>query len=509
MQKKMRMRIILLAFIAIAVAIFVNNKSNQTNTLKAPDGNLIIFHSNDVHARVFEDKRGVMGYAKIAGIINNERQGTTPVIYLDAGDAIHGLTFATLTKGESIIQILNAIKLDAMAVGNHEFDYGYDRLLELKKMASFPMLAGNIVRDEKRDFTAYKIIEKDGYKIAVFGLTTPETAYKTHPNNVKNVTFEDPTKKAQKLVNELKGKAHLVVALGHIGVDKASVENTQKILKTVKGIDLFIDGHSHTKIENGEMMGRTLVVQTGEYAKALGKVEVSFKDGKKTLSAKLITQEDAKNIAKDQKIANLIEDINKNVTNIASVVIGKSSVTLNGERELVRTQETNLGNLATNAMLEETGADVALTNGGGIRASINIGDITVQDAISVFPFGNLVVVKEVTGQEIKQAIEHGIRNYPDAEGGFPHVAGMSFTFDPSRNALERVTSLTIAGKPYDAKKTYLLATSDFLAAGGDGYDMFAENKVHGEYSSFDDILIKYIKKHSPISPKIEGRIVAE
>ncbi len=457
---------------------------------------------------MFEDKNSI-GYAKIASIINNEKENN-PVIYLDAGDAVHGLTFATLTKGENIIKILNAIELDALAVGNHEFDYGYDRLLELKDMATFPMLASNIVKNNQNDFTPYVIIEKDGYKIAVFGLATPETAFKTHPNNVKEVTFEDPTKKAQQMVDELKGKSHLIVALGHIGIDKASVENTQKILKSVKGIDLFIDGHSHTKIENGTMMGKTLVVQTGEYTKALGKVTVSFKDGKKTLDAKLITKEDTANVVADPKIANLIEDLNKDVSKIASVVIGKSLVKLEGEREFARTGETNLGNLATNAMLEETGADVALTNGGGIRASINAGNITLQDVVSVFPFGNLVVVKEVTGQELLEAIEHGIRNYPEAEGGFPHVAGIQVTFNPKNDALDRVVHISLNnGKEFDPKAKYSLATSDFLSAGGDGYEMLADNKVLGEYSSFDDILIKYIKKHSPVAPKIEGRIVAE
>ncbi len=182
---------------------------------------------------------------------------------------------------------------------------------------------------------------------------------------------------------------------------------------------------------------------------------------------------------------------------------------LEGSRQYVRTGETNLGNLVADAMLEETGADVAITNGGGIRDSIDVGPITVKEIITVFPFGNYIVAKEVTGAEILEALEFGVRSYPDTEGGFPHIGGMSFTFDPSQEPLSRVTSLSIQGAPVDVEATYVLATNDFMAAGGDGYSMFADNPILGEYDALDMVLERYLEKHSPVAPEVEGRIVVE
>ncbi len=501
-----------ISMIMLAVALLIGcaTTEQESYTLQsAPDGTITIFHTNDTHSRVVEDKYAGMGFAKIATIIEEAKTTGDPVLYMDAGDTFHGQTFATLTKGESIVKVLNTVGLDFLAPGNHDFNYGYDRLLELSEIADFKIISANTSRDGVQDFTPGYIIEKDGYRIGIFGLSTPETYYKTHPNNVAGVTFTNPITMAQMMVDTLEEKTHLIVALGHIGIDESSEYTSIKILEEVEGIDLFIDGHSHSVLEGGMMVGETLLVQTGDYDKNLGKVTVTFENGEPTLSAELISKEEAKDVEPHAEVAAMISTINEELELITSVEVGESAVVLEGARQYVRTGETNLGNLVADAMLEETGADVAITNGGGIRDSIDIGPITVKEIITVFPFGNYIVAKEVTGSEILEALEFGVRNYPDTEGGFPHIGGMAFTFDPSQEPLSRVTSLTIQGTPVDTEATYVLATNDFMAAGGDGYSMFADNPILGEYDALDMVLERYLEKNSPVAPEVEGRIVAE
>ena len=335
---------------------------------------------------------------------------------LDAGDTTHGLPIATISEGESIIKLMNKIGYDAMVPGNHDFNYGYKRLIELKEMADFPIIAANVVREDgTRDLEEYIIKEIDGLKIGIFGLTTEETKYKSNPKNTEGVNITDPIAKAEEMVKKLKGeKVDMIIALVHIGVDEESNPKSSDIAKKVEGIDLIVDGHSHTKLEEGMVIGDTLLVQTGEHLKNIGVVDIEFVDGKiKNKTAKLVAFEEAVALGEDEEISKAIEELQKENEEVTSAIVGKTKVDLIGEREIVRAGESNLGNLATDAMLYITGADVALTNGGGIRASIKTGDITKGDILEVFPFGNYIVVKEVKGIDILNALEHGVDAYPE------------------------------------------------------------------------------------------------
>lgn len=413
---------------------------------------------------------------------------------LDAGDTTHGLPIATISEGESIIKLMNKIGYDAMVPGNHDFNYGYERLIELKEMADFSIIAANVVREDgTRDLEEYIIKEIDGLKIGIFGLTTEETKYKSNPKNTEGVNITDPIAKAEEMVKKLKGeKVDMIIALVHIGVDEESNPKSSDIAKKVEGIDLIVDGHSHTKLEEGMVIGDTLLVQTGEHLKNIGVVDIEFVEGKiKNKTAKLVTFEEAVALGEDEEISKAIEELQKENEEVTSAIVGKTKVDLIGEREIVRAGESNLGNLATDAMLYITGADVALTNGGGIRASIKTGDITKGDILEVFPFGNYIVVKEVKGIDILNALEHGVDAYPEPAGKFPHVAGMSYKIDPSKEAGNRIVDLKIKGEPVDLKKTYTLATNDFMAVGGDGYTMLGEGELVGEFEGLDEALIKY------------------
>jgi len=465
-----------------------------------------LVHVNDIHSRVFEGSSAGMGYAKLATLVKQLSAANPNTLLLDAGDTFHGQTFSTLVRGESIVQIMNEMGFDALTAGNHDFNYGTERLLELAGMADFPVLGANVDKAGADVLEGNTIIEIDGVRIGIFGLSTPETAYKTHPKNVEGITFGDPVAEARKQVDALKDQTDVIIALNHLGMDEASADTTDKVAEQVDGIDVIIDGHSHQVMQ--ETIKDTLVVQTGEYLKNAGVVTLTFENGELTdKTSKLISAEEMANAAPDAQVTSLIESIQASQDDVLGEVVGRTAVKLDGEREIVRAGESNLGNLITDAMRSVTGADIALTNGGGIRASIDAGDITKGEVITVLPFGNYIVTLNATGAEIVAALQHGAGDYPEPKGAFPHVSGLSYTIDASKPKGQKVTSVTVNGAPIDPNRTYVLATNDFIAAGGDEYAMFADNAVTGHYPALDEAVVEHLKAQGAAAAKTEGRIV--
>jgi 2',3'-cyclic-nucleotide 2'-phosphodiesterase (5'-nucleotidase family) len=509
MRKKTKW--LLSAFLTAALLLGIMSSAAAADAeMPAPAGkHITLLHTNDMHARAVEAASGEMGFAKIAGIIDSYKSKNANTLVIDAGDAIHGTTFATLVNGESVVDVMNKMGYDVMAPGNHEFNYGYKKLLELASKLTFPMISANVkAADDSRLFEPYIIKVVDGVKIGIFGLTTPETAYKTHPKNVEGITFTDPAKEAQLIVDELKDKTDVIVAVGHLGVDKSSVDTSLKVAQEVAGIDIFVDGHSHTVLEDGLAADNgTLIVSAGEYTKYVGVVDLWVDNGKvMKKQATLIDQAEAAQFAPDVDVAALVASVQKSQEAILAEEVGETAVLLEGAREKVRTGETNLGNLLADALLDVTGADAALTNGGGIRSSIEAGKITKGEIITVLPFGNQIVTVKVTGADIKAALENGVSDYPNAKGAFPHVAGLTFKIDPAAVKGDRVHTVMAGGKALDEKAVYTLATNDFLAAGGDEYTMFSKYPQAGMYGALDEALITYIKKLGKANPTVEGRI---
>ena len=473
---------------------------------------LVILHFNDTHARVKSvEKDGVVtgvGFDRIAQYKQDLLKENPNVLMLDAGDTLHGQPIATLSQGESIVKILNLMGIDAFTPGNHDFNYGFARLQELEKMMNFPIVSANVMdKSGKEVFKPYVIKEMDGFKVGIFGLSTPETSYKTNPKNVETIDFTDTIAAAKKAVEALqKENVDVIIALTHLGLDQGD-DTSDKVAEAVDGIDIVIDGHSHTTLEEGRMVKNTLIASTGEYDKAFGIVTLKIANGEVTeKSAKLMAAADTKDIVPHPDVVALLADIDKGLNEILSEKIGTSTVMLDGARENVRTKETNFGQLVADAMLDATGAEVALTNGGGIRASIEAGDITKNHIVTSFPFGNYLVTKEVKGKDIKAALEHGLSKYPEQNGGFPHVAGITFTFNTANPAGSRVSDLMIGGSPVDMEKAYLFVTNDFMAAGGDDYTMLKPYATVNEYAAFDEILVNYIKKMGTISTTLVPRM---
>lgn len=498
-----------------------------------PKGKLTILHTNDVHGRaVASPADGVFGYAAVAKLKRDLEAAGDSVLLLDAGDAAQGMPIVNLSYGQTAIEFMNAVGYDAMTPGNHEFDWGSDNLLKILEEAKFPVVSANIMDKISGEpmFKPHVILDTQaGYKVGVFGLSTPETLTKAHPDKVKGLSIlmgEELYKAAQAQVDALKAEGcDLIVCLSHLGVaDESAPNRSTDVLEKVGGIDLMIDGHSHTVIDGGQMVGDALLTSTGSYFGAIGSVSY---DGE-ALKASLVSAKVDSAAAKlgliafqgDAEVADAVNSVDKVVKEQLREVFATTEVLLNGERDPgVRTEETNLGDFAADALLwaarRALGEDqvaAALTNGGGIRASIQQGDITMNDMKTVFPFGNQVTVLKVTGKELLEALEAATHTTPDAIGAFPQVAGIELTIDtavpyeqgeqypdstyyaPAKPG-SRVTIQEVGGQVFDPEALYNIATNDFTAAGGDTYYAFRyANQTSGYMTgvALEDALVSYV-----------------
>lgn len=463
---------------------------------------LTILHTNDVHGHVAasskDGKTGNIGYAKYAGIIA-AKKAEGPVLVVDAGDLTQGTNFVTLSKGEAIINLANKIGVQAMVPGNHEFDYSLEQAKKNSKLAKYPWFASNIF-DENGNllFRAGEVIDVDGIKVGVFGLATPETKYKANPLNTKGLKFTDTVEETVKIAQAeidklLKRGADYTILLSHLGSDAESKVNTLKVVPQLKNLDLLIDGHSHTEWVSGHPFENgTLGASTGEHLKNVGIVHVVFgKDGTPQSKAELMNYAAAQSYKDDTKVAEIIAAFDKDNEKVLGQVVGTLAKTLDGERNHVRAGETGMGDLITDAMLKASGADAVITNGGGIRASINAGTVKVGDVFNVLPFGNAMTVIEVTGQDIIDALNYGISEYPNPAGKFPHVAGLTFKIAKKDNK-NVATNIQIGKTAIDPAKTYKLATNDFMAVGGDGYEMFKGKNLLATHGSLAQIVQDYM-----------------
>ncbi|MBC7324695.1 MAG: 5'-nucleotidase C-terminal domain-containing protein [Moorella sp. (in: Bacteria)] len=366
------------------------------------------------------------------------------------------------------------------------------------------------------------ILDVNGEKVGIFGLTTEDTAEISSPG--PNIKINDAVAAADSAVKTLTSKGvNKIIALSHLGWDKDLA-----LAQQVEGIDVVVGGHSHTVpgqyptvVTDSQYHTPTLVVQAGEYGKYLGRLDVSFDNTGLVTSygggLLDLTARDAQGnyiYPVDQAVYDRLMAYKAPLENLKNTVVGSTQVALDGERDNVRTKETNLGNLIADAMLEkgaQAGAVMAITNGGGIRASIDRGDITLGEALTVMPFGNTLVVLELTGQQVIDALENGVSQVEQKAGRFPQVAGMKFTWDPQKPAGQRIVKVEVKTangyQPIDRNARYLVATNNFMASGGDGYTVFkAASRVYDMGFVDYEVFREYLQKHSPVNPQVEGRI---
>ncbi|MCL2662239.1 MAG: 5'-nucleotidase C-terminal domain-containing protein [Oscillospiraceae bacterium] len=483
----------------------IENTHQNDEETPPNSGSLTILHMNDTHGRTQAEPY-------ISQLANDIRADGGNVLILDAGDRLHGQVATNLTEGETMVQVMNAVGYDAMVTGNHEYNFGLNRLIELSGMMDFPLLAANVRFNGEYIFERYTIIDYENLTVGVFGLGTPETPKSSDPRNMGMLVFEDPVEIATEIVELLKERnCDIIIALTHLGDDNSTAENERSdALAAIDGIDVVLDGHSHTLLENGKVVGNTLIAQTGSHAQYIGIVEIMIENGVKTKEAHLIEVPDADDeteLKADEAIIAVIAEGQARVESITSVVVGTTPVTLDGERESVRTGETNLANLVTDSMIFATGADMSFIGGGSIRTSISAGDITMGDVLTVLPFSNLIITLEMTGLDVLEILEHGVSEYPEPAGLFIQVAGIHFMFDPEAEPGQRVVSVVMAdGTAFDVNSSYIVATVEFIAAGGDGYTMMARGMDLVFYGGDAEAFVIYLETNPVITAEPEGRV---
>ena len=480
------------------------------------EGLVVILHSNDVHGNI-------MGYSQMAALRDAFESFGAEVILADAGDYSQGTTYVSTTKGADAIEMMNVAGYDVATLGNHEFDYGYPQLKENLSKADFAVLCANILKDGENAFQGNTIIEKDGVKIGFFGLDTPEAQTKANPALMQGLSFyaeKELYACAQAQIDELRANgADIVVCLAHLGVDKESAPNrSTDLYANVTGLDFIIDGHSHTVMVEGA--DGEPIQSTGTAFEYVGMILIDS-ESKEILGNALVELD---GVAGDPTVAAAAQKIIDRVNAEFGEVFARSDVELNGDKDPGnRTEETNLGDLITDAMLwslteqnpgsiTEVDPDniISLTNGGGIRAWIHQGDISKKDINTVLPFGNTVAVVYVTGAELLEALEASTFSTPGAVGAFPQVAGIDFTIFTDKaydantdkypgstyygpHSIQRVVINSINGKPFDLNAKYAVITNNFVAAGGDAYYAFAAASSQFDTGRpLDEVLMEYI-----------------
>ena len=484
---------------------------------------LYIVHTNDVHGRIVAGEDGSMGYAKLDTLLKEARTAFPDILLLDAGDTLHGTNLANMFEGQTVLEIMDMLGYDAMVPGNHDFNYGYERLAEAAEWAednaSFRILGANITdEDGYMLLQPYQIFDYNGFKVCVLGLSTPDTKTKSHPKNTEGIEFlhQAVIDNAQYAIDLAHEYADFVIVLGHMGVvpDGESGITSEYICENLDGIDLFIDGHSHTVMDGGEMVNGAMITSTGQYLNNVGIVEVHVDEDNNAEieNAFLLSAEEVldpstgsmlryygiNEVPDDPEVDAYVAEKNEELDAILSEVVANIPMDLNGERADVRTRKTNLSKLICEAMTAESGADFTIMNGGGIRASLKAGPVTLGDINNVLPFTNTITVCRITPAGIYAALEHGYSLLPEQNGAFSQT-DLSVVYSAKAPAGERIKRVYLGDELLDKtddSTEYLVATNDFMAAGGDGYTMFG--KVVTEGSMLNEVFIDYLTEVYPL-----------
>ena len=497
----------------------------------AADYSLTILHTNDFHAR-FEpiskydsgcsaeaDAEGKCfgGSARMVTAVTEARKRTNNAILVDGGDQFQGTLFYTYYKGKLAAEMMNKLGYDAMTVGNHEFDDGPEVLRGFMDAVNFPVLMSNadVSREELLADKLAKstIIERGGEKLGLIGLTPQDTDELASPG--PNIVFTDPVHAVQGEVDRLTDMGvNKIIVLSHsgFGVD-------QKVAAETTGVDVIVGGHSNTYLSNTSdraegpyptMVGNTAIVSAYAYGKFLGELNVTFND------AGEITQATGEPIIMDAAVtadaatkARIMEAA-KPLEEIRSKVVASTATEISGVREECRSQECAMGNLIADAMLArvaDQGVEIAIQNGGGIRASIDQGEVTMGEVLTVLPFQNTLSTFKVTGATMLAALENGASQYEEGAGRFPQVAGITFSIDPSAAAGSRISDVMVGGAPIDLAKSYGVVSNNYVRNGGDGYKMFRDAKDAYDYGpDLADVTAEFLAANAPYTPYKDGRI---
>lgn len=469
---------------------------------------LTILQINDVYeiTPVERGKKG--GLARVATLRDRIAQESPNVVFVLPGDFLSPSTMSSLFQGGQMVATLNAVGLDLATFGNHEFDFGLEVTRERMRESRFTWVSSNVLDPATGlpfgGAAPFVLREYGGVRTAFIGLVTPETH--SLSKGASGLKFLDPIQAAKDAVARARrARADLIVALTH-----QDMADDKQLAAAVPEIDLIAGGHEHVPLD--ARVGRTLILKTGSDAVALGRIDVTVTAGKggRRVETKWELIPVTAQVPEKPEVAALVKQYEGLMAAQLDVAVGATSVALDTRNEIVRAQESAVGNLIADLMQSAMQADAALINGGGIRGNtvIPAGQLRRRDVLTILPFANKVVKLDVSGETLRAALENGLSQVERTAGRFPQVSGIRFTFDPKRPAGSRLVSVTVGGRPLEPQARYTLATFDFILGGGDGYTMLKEGKVlvKGENGPMDsDVLIDRLKA-GPIAPVLDGRI---
>ena len=463
-----------------------------------------ILHSIDV-TEIQPVKRGKLGgAARVATLVKQLDDGN--MILTFGGDAFSPSIMSSIFKGKQVVDVFNHLGMDVAVFGNHEFDFGPEVAEQRVKESNFPWVASNLIDKRTGEPLAgavrYVIKNVNGHKIGFIGLVGNWLDLTSAGDNAEYLDYVKVGRELATMLKKDKG-VDMVVALTHM-----DMAEDERLAAEVPEIDLILGGHDHSgmfKVVNG-----TLIFKAKSDWRDVGYLKVYLIPGLKPvvfLEVIPITNK----IPDDPEMAKVVDKYAQQLDKELAIPIGETKVPLDARRKTVRTMESNFGDLIADAMRDYTGADAAIANGGGIRTDsiYGPGQLTRKDILSVLPFGNSVISVKVSGCDLKAALENGVSQVERVKGRFPQVSGITFTYDPKAEPGKRIVEVKVGGQPLDCNKTYVVAINDYMGHGGDGYTMFKDApRVISERDAhlLANVVIDYIKKHSPVAPKVEGRI---
>jgi len=508
----------------LTVLLLLNSCTSRLTAKQCPQHDTLyritILHTNDHHGRFWSNRHGEYGMAARKTLVDRIRKEVNAkdghVLLLDAGDINTGVPESDLLDAEPDIRAMNRMGYDAMTAGNHEFDNFPNVLKKQMAWMQFPLLSANIYERSSGLclLQPYKIFTFNGLRIAVVGFTTSDTYKQSNPDVVRFFNFKPVIETAARLVPKIRQKSDILIALTHIGyypngIHRPDAPGSVSLARSVDGIDVIVDGHTHEQLDTPVKEGNTLIVQASEYGKYLGRMDLEYLNGKLTLkNYRLIPVNLKKNVTKDGKSVRVfieeeipadpellafLKTCKDSIQEKMRVVIGRSNNEFIGERNIVRSRETNLANLACMAYIEQTGADLAVMNSGGIRDSLPAGDITYRDVLKTKPFGNSLCTVTLTGTEVWDYLQAAVKMQPYT-GAFAQFAGVRLTL-----AGQRLVGVEIAGSLLAPEKRYKLVFESYIASGGDSYPKMADHPGFVDTGYIDaDVIKAYIEKHTPL-----------
>ncbi|MCG3412304.1 bifunctional metallophosphatase/5'-nucleotidase [Staphylococcus massiliensis] len=507
---------ITLCLALLSIPFVLNQATSKTSNTKSSSHEHTILHTNDIHGHYLEEKGEFIGAPKLKTI----KDETNPDLFVDAGDIFQGYPASDHSKGEAMAKVINELDYDAIAVGNHELDFGYDQLMKLKNQVKAPILSANMYKDGERPFKSSTFVKRNDTNYGIIGVNTPDTGRITRISSMKGVEFKDPIQSATNEALKIQDQSDVIVVLSHLGdKNKKAAYRGDTLLKRLTDNPaihkpvVVVDAHSHTVLKEGRTYKGNAMGQTGRYLRNIGQIDFNLKDGKfSDIQPSLISEGETKHVKPDSKLKKVVKDLYHTFKKETSEVIRQDNpVTYQSPLDNDVSKETSLGNVFTDAIETyefDEPTDFAVSNSSALEKDIPKGSITINDVMNAIPYGVTSAVQtDVKGHEVKAAFEHSLaqevvnvngESQLKFYGGFLQASdSISVKYDINQPKGSRVTEIKVKNKetgkfePLDNDKTYHVAMHDYIGRGGQGYSMFGRNIEEGD--AMDKVFMNYLK----------------